>query len=179
MILRLVVLGAMLEGLFILDEYLPLIVRARGGADAAAPVIVLAVWVGLLGGGEVAARRPRLAEPDPRHRRMGGVAVMTGAFLSDAVWTLALVGVGYGALQTVWIATDARLQERTPPATRATVTSVRGFGGATVSMLAFVVIGAMSDGDDPTPGHFVVLAALALAGGLVVRWLPERAEMEG
>ncbi len=88
-----------------------------------------------------------------------------------------LIAVAYGALETVWITTDARMQERTPAATRATVTSVRGFGGATVSLVAFVVIGAMSDGDDPTPGHFVVLAALALAGLLVVRWLPERAEM--
>jgi hypothetical protein len=41
-------------------------------------------------------------------------------------------------------------------------------------MLAFVVIGAMSDGDDPTPGHFVVLGALAIAGLLVIRWLPPR-----
>ena len=89
-----------------------------------------------------------------------------------------LVGLGYAALQATWIATDARLQERTPGATRATVTSVRGFGSASISMIAFVVIGAMADGDDPTPGQFVVLAALAVAGLLVVRWLPRPAEME-
>ena len=85
-----------------------------------------------------------------------------------------LIAVGYGALETTWIAADARLQERTPAATRATVTSVRGFGGAAVSMSAFLIIGAMSDGDDPTPGHFVVLAALAVAGLLVMQWLPPR-----
>lgn len=174
---RLLVLGAMLEGLYILDEYIPLLARARGGDDSAAPVIVFVVWVGLLAGGEIAARRPHLGS-----RTLGfGLIATTGvtaiAFLPDSVWPLALIAVGYGALEVVWIANDARLQERTPSATRATVTSVRGFGSATVSMIAFVVVAVMSDGDDPTPGHFVILAALALAGVLVVRWLPEPAEM--
>jgi hypothetical protein len=45
-------------------------------------------------------------------------------------------------------------------------------------MLAFVVIGAMADGDDPTPGLFVVAAVTAVAAVLVVRWLPERGEMK-
>ena len=39
-----------------------------------------------------------------------------------------------------------------------------------------IVIGALADGDDPTPGYFVVLAALAAAGALVYRWLPNRDE---
>ncbi len=168
----------MLEGLFILDEYIPLIVRARGGEDSAAPVVVLVVWIGLLIGGEIAARRPALSGRALGSALIGGVGVMTIAFASSSVWTLILIGVGYAALQTVWIATDARLQERTPSDTRATVTSVRGVGSAATSMLAFVVIGAMAEGDDPTPGQFVVLASLAVAGLLVVRWLPRPAAME-
>ena len=43
-IARLVIVGAMLEGVFMLDEYLPLLARARGGADSAAPIIVS--WCG-------------------------------------------------------------------------------------------------------------------------------------
>ncbi len=178
LITRLVVLGALLEGLFIVDEYVPLIARARGGDDSAAPVIVLVVWVGLLIGGEIAARRPARPGWALGSALIGGVVVMTGAFISSSVWALMLVGLGYASLQAAWIATDARLQERTPSDTRATVTSVRGVGSATTSMLAFVVIGAMADGDDPTPGNFVVLTALALAGLLVVRWLPQPAEMD-
>lgn len=169
---RLVLVGSLLGGLFILDEYLPLLARARGGADWAAPVIVLVVWLGLLAGGELAARRAGLEGRHLGWILITAVAVTTVAFVTNPVWTLMLVAAGYGALEATWIAADARLQERTPAATRATVTSVRGFGGAAVSMLAFVVIGAMSDGDDPTPGHFVVLAALAVAALLVVRWLP-------
>ena len=178
LVLRLVVVGAMLEGLYILDEYVPLLARARGGADAAAPIIVFVVWIGLLVGGEVAARRIDLSSRALGLTLILGVAITTVAFVMTSVWALMLIAVGYGALETVWIATDARLQARTPSATRATVTSVRGFGGAAISMVAFVIIGVMSDGDDPTPGHFVVLGALALAGCLVIRWLPKRAEME-
>jgi hypothetical protein len=166
--------GALLEGLFLLDEYLPLLTRARGGADASASIIVLVVWIGLLIGGEVAARRPDLSGRALGSSLVVGCAVMAVAFAADSVWALGLVAIGYGALDTTWIATDARLQERADPAARATVTSLRGFGSATVSMIAFAVVGALSRGDDPTPGLLVMVAALAAAGALVARWLPER-----
>lgn len=107
---------------------------------------------------------------------MAAVGVGTVAFATTRVWTLALVAVTYGALEATHIAADAKLQERVPAATRATVASTRGFGSAAISMVAFVVIGALADGDDPTPGYFVVLAALAAAGALVYRWLPNRDE---
>jgi len=171
-IARLVVVGALLEGLFILDEYLPLIARARGAADSAAPVIVFVVWLGLLVGGEFAARRTEVSGRLLGWMLIACVGVTSVAFVSTSVWALMLIAVGYGALEATWIVADARLQERAPAAARATVTSVRGFGAASVSMVAFAVIGVMADGDDPTPGHFVVLGALAVAGALVVAWLP-------
>lgn len=169
---RLVVVGALLEGLFLLDEYIPLLSRARGGSDDAAPLIVLVVWIGLLVGGEVAARRPALPGWLLGSALILAMAVTTAAFIGDRVWVLALVAVGYAALQTVWVTTDARLQERASGATRATVTSVRGFGSACVSMIMFAVIAALADGDDPTPGLFVMIAALVAAGLLIARWLP-------
>lgn len=169
---RLVIVGAMLEGLFLLDEYLPLLSRARGGSDDAAPLIVLVVWIGLLIGGEVAARRPALPGTVLGPALILAMAITTAAFIGDAVWILALVALGYAVLETVWVTTDARLQERASGATRATVTSVRGFGSACVSMLVFAIIAALADGDDPTPGLFVMIAALVVAGVLVARWLP-------
>jgi len=172
-LLRLVVLGALLEGLFLFDEYVPLLSRERGGSDAAAATIVLVVWIGLLVGGEVAARRP-----DLRGRTIGtlvllGSAVTATALLTDAVWTLALIAFGYGVHEIAWIPTDARLQERADPQTRATVTSVRGFGSATVAMLFFAFVGVMSDGDDPTPGLVMALVAIVVTGALLVVWLPD------
>ena len=76
---RLVVVGALVEGLFIVDEYLPLLARAQGGSDAMAPVLVLVVWLGLLAGGEVAARWPGLAGRQLGPGLMAGAVVMAGA----------------------------------------------------------------------------------------------------
>jgi MFS family permease len=173
-IAHLIVLGALLEGLFLFDEYVPLLSRDRGGSDASAAVIVLVVWVGLLIGGEIAARRP-----DLRGRTIGtlvllGTVSTAAALLTDAVWTLALLGFGYLVHEIAWIPTDARLQERADPQTRATVTSVRGFGSATVAMLFFALVGLAADGDDPTPGLVAALLALVVTGVLLVAWLPDR-----
>jgi len=174
LVAKLIVVGAMLEGLFLLDEYVPLVIRDRGGSDSSAPIIVFIIWVGLLTGGEVAARRPDLSGRALGTALIVGSGVMAIAFLAGSVWSLALVAIGYCTLETAWIAADARLQERTPSATRATVTSVRGFGSASVAMVAFAVVGLLSDGDDPTPGLFGMLAAIGVAGVLIIRWLPER-----
>jgi MFS family permease len=171
---RLIVLGAFLEGLFLFDEYVPLLTRARGGSDATAPVIFLVIWLALLVGGEVAARKPDLRGLTVGLAMLAGTAVSAAALVADPVWTLALIAVGYGIHQAAWVPTDARLQERASGATRATVTSVRGFGSATVSMAFFGVIAVLSDGDDPTPGLLAMLGVLAATALLLIAWLPDQ-----
>ena len=101
-----------------------------------------------------------------------GVGVSAAALMSDPVWTLALIAVGYAIHELAWIPTDARLQQRATGSTRATVTSVRGFGSASVSMAFFAGIAVLSDGDDPTPGLLAMLGLLVLVGLLLVVWLP-------
>lgn len=171
---RLIVLGALLEGLFLFDEYVPLLSRDRGGSDSSAALIVLVVWIGLLIGDEIAARRPDLRGRTVGTLVLGGTAVTATALLTEAVWTLALLAVGYLVHEVAWIPTDARLQARADPQTRATVTSVRGFGSASVAALFFAVVGLLSDGDDPTPGLLTALLALVVAGVLLIAWLPDR-----
>ncbi|TDT17749.1 putative MFS family arabinose efflux permease [Ilumatobacter fluminis] len=171
---KLVVLGALLEGLFLFDEYVPLLSRTRGGSDGAAPLIVFVVWVALLVGGEIAARRPDVRGVTVGSALILGTGITATALLTEPVWTLALVAVGYGIQEVAWIPTDARLQERASPRVRATVTSVRGFGSGVVSMTFFAVVAVMSDGDDPTPGLLAALVLLAIAGTLVIAWLPGR-----
>ncbi len=171
-LVRLVGVSAILEGLFLIDEYLPLLARTRGGSDADAPLLVLVVWVGLLIGGEVAARRPSLSDSLLGWSLVAAMAVTALAFVGRAVWFLGLVAVGYAVLELVWVTTDARLQERISDSNRATVTSVRGFGSAIISMAWFAAIGGLSNGDDPTPGLFLAIGLLAIAGLLLARWLP-------
>lgn len=169
---RLIVIGAVLEGLFIFDEYVPLVARLRGAGDAIVPVLVLAIFVGLMAGGELAARRTDLGG-----RALGwatvAAAVLIGVTLTvDWVWPLALIGVSYGALNAALILSDARLQERIGAATRATVTSVRSFGSGMLSGAAYAMIAGLSRGDDPTRGLLIGAAALVGGGVLIVRWLP-------
>lgn len=172
LILRLVGVGALLEGLWVVDEYLPLVSRVQGGSDAAAPILILIVWIGLLVGGEVAARRADVGGRFLGPALLVGTLVMVAALIADRVWALAFVAVGYATLETTRVVADARLQARTNGDVRATVTSVRGFGSAATSMVMFVVIGAMANGDDPRPGLYVLLAALAAVAVLATRWVP-------
>lgn len=169
---HLVVIGALLEGLWLVDEYLPLLARDRGGADASAPVLILVVWVGLLAGGEVAARRPDLG---PRQLGLGvaaGAVVMLAGLASGLVWPLGLVAVGYAAMQATQVVSDARLQARADDDVRATVASVRGFGSAAISLVMLAAVGALAVGDDPSPGLYLMMSLIGATGLLVTRWLP-------
>lgn len=167
---KLVVLGALIEGLFVFDEYVPLLGRDRGAADSLVPFLVLVVWVGRLLGSEIAARRPEIGGRPVSAMLIGGVLAMVVSLGAESIIALALIGVGYLALQVIWIVSGARLQERLSAERRATVTSIRGFGGGLVNTGAFLVIAILADGDDPRPGLFVALFVLLLVavGSLVL-----------
>ncbi len=178
-VLRLVLLGGLLEGLFVVDEYVPLLARERGAGDSLVPVFVLVVFVGLLAGGELAARRPGDRGPTLGAAMVIGASAMLVAVQSSSQWALVLVGVGYATLELVWIASDGRLQERVASKHRATVTSVRGFLSGIVATIAFAVIGAQADGSDPRPGLLLVTAVLIGVGLVAMSWLPgPRAALE-
>jgi hypothetical protein len=130
------------------------------------------VFVGLLLGGEVAARRPTLGGSTVGTALVLGAAAMLVTALSGAISTIALIAVGYATLETTWLISDARFQQRIPVRTRATVTSVRAFGSGIVNGLAFVVVAVLADGDDPGPGLAVMIAVLAAVGLLATRWIP-------
>lgn len=163
---KLVLLGALIEGLFVFDEYVPLLGRDRGAADSIVPFLVLVVWVGRLIGSELVARRPDIGRVPVSVMLAGGVAAMLVSLVAESIVSLALIGVGYLALQVIWLVSGARLQERLSSERRATVTSIRGFGGGVVNTGAFLLIAVMADGNDPRPGLMIALfALLAVAGG--------------
>ncbi len=172
---KLVVLGALVEGLFIFDEYVPLLGRDRGAADSVVPFLVLVVWIGRLIGSELVARRPDIGPVPVSVMLTGGVVAMMLSLLAESVAALALIGVGYLALQVIWIVSGARLQERLSAERRATVTSIRGFGGGVVNTGAFLLIALMADGDDPRPGLMVALFGLLLVAGAAIFLLPSAA----
>lgn len=171
---HLAILGAFVEGLFLFDEYVPVLARDRGASDATVPILVLIVWSSLLVGGEFVARRPEVSGRTVGGGLAAACVVMLGALAASPLWTLALIGVGYAALQANWLVIDARLQERVAPENRATVTSVRGFGGGAISGIGFVVIGLATTGTDARPGLYVALVVLGVVGLVATVWIPDR-----
>jgi MFS family permease len=169
---RLVVVGALLEGLFILDEYQPLLGSARGATEAEIPFLVLVIWVGLMLGGELAARRPHLSGPVVGGLLCAAALLTMMALWSGSVHALYLLGVGYAAQNTAWIISDARFQQQAPRQVRATVTSVRAFLGVLLNMGAFALVAGLSVGEDPVRGVLILVGVLLVTGGLLMAWLP-------
>lgn len=171
-VFRLTIVGGVVAGLFVIDEYVPLMARLRGAPDASVPIIVLGVWIGLILGGEAAARHPGIRGANLASAMVAGCAVMAFALAFDSPWALLAIGVGYATIELTWVVCDARFQAIAPVATRATVTSVRSLGEGVVGGLAFLFIAVRSEGDDPTAPLHLVVGVLALVALLVWKWVP-------
>lgn len=169
---RLVVLGALAEGVAFIDEYLPLAARERGADDIAVPLITVVAWAGFILGAEVAARRPHLSARVAAWLALLGAAGAGVALLSGAAFGISLFALLYAGMQTTSVLAEARLQEHAPPATRATVTSVRGVLMEVMTLVGFAAVGAVTAGAGLTVGISVVLLPALAAAVLAGRWLP-------
>lgn len=169
---RMVLLGALLEGLFIFDEYVPLVGRERGASDGLVPLFVVAVWGGLFIGGEIAARQPRSSP------LALGVLLCLGALAAGAAFTwpwapaVALVGLTYLTMNVAWITAEARMQDVLEARVRATVSSVRAVLGGLLSAAVFVVVGATAGDGSPAPALAGFSSLLLVIAILLARWLP-------
>lgn len=166
---RWVLLCAVLEGIFVVDEYVPLLARQRGVDDGLVPLFVMCVWGGLLIGGELAARRPQLSAVALAALMALALATMGAGLSVEHSWALVLLGVAYGAMNTTWILSEARLQAAAPSTARATTRSVVSLFSALLSMVLFVVVQQLNIDDDPTPGLLFVVVGLAMVGLGVLR----------
>ncbi len=153
---RLLLLGGVFEGLYVLDEYLPLLGEVRGAPAETIPLLVLTIWIGVVAGGELAARVGQVSRGAVAGLLvLASASMFVGLGLGHWAW-LGAIGVGYAWLQVAWVTVDARLQEHLHRGTRATVTSVRAWGSGLTSVMAFAGVGALARGDDPTPGGLAV-----------------------
>ncbi|MEV2276840.1 MFS transporter [Nocardiopsis sp. NPDC049922] len=112
----------------VLDEYVPLLAVEAGTPEDLVPLVVLVAWIGATVGGLAAGWAERLPErARPVLLAVAGVALAAGAVLGGPVgWVL--VGVGFGACQTMEVLADARLQAAITGPSRATVTSLAQLG---------------------------------------------------
>lgn len=169
----LVVTGALAESLTIVDEYLSLVIDGTGAAEIVIPIIVGIGWIGYASGAEVAARWPQTTG-----RRLavllavGSALGLVGLSGVLGVWGLLLLPVLFCGLSATYILADARLQERVEGDTRATVTSVRGFGTGLAAFVVFLAMAALDPGGGPRVG-LIVLVAAAFGLAWRVRRLPD------
>jgi MFS family permease len=171
--LRLIALGAVLEGLYLFDDYVPILADERGADDAVIPIFFAVIFVGLVVGNEFVARRPRVSGRAVGVSMCAGALALGGAALSTSMWPLLLVGVGYAAQEVTWAISDARFQERLPQSTRATVTSVRSFLGGVVGIAAFGTVTLLSTSEISVWALAGVAGVLFVAGLAATRWIPE------
>ncbi|MEU0211116.1 MFS transporter [Streptomyces canus] len=122
-----------------LDEYVSLLIRDLGVADATVPCLVLLVWA-------IVTVGSLFAGPAERLGTRGLAALIAAAALALAVGAgvrtpagIVLVGLAFAGFQLAEVLADVRLQHRIDDARRATLTSVASLGTELVTVAVFGV----------------------------------------
>ena len=122
-----------------LDEYVSLLIRDLGVADATVPYLVLLVWA-------IVTVGSLFAGPAERLGTRGLAALIAAAALALAVGAgvrtpagIVLVGLAFAGFQLAEVLADVRLQHRIDDARRATLTSVASLGTELVTVAVFGV----------------------------------------
>ncbi|MET8864085.1 MFS transporter [Nonomuraea sp. NPDC004580] len=127
-----------------LEEYIPYLALETGVPEAAVPLLVLLVTLGITAGGLLAGPAERL--PSRAYGLLLGLAALALAAgaLSRHVAGFVLIALAFGAFQLAGVLADVRLQQRITGPARATVTSVAGLGTSVVTLGVYGVYGALS-----------------------------------
>jgi hypothetical protein len=154
---RCLIIVAAVSGVDALEEYVPLLARATGAGAGTVPLLVLMVSAGMAAGGWLGGRGTRWAAPA---LAAGSVCLAAGAVIGRPAG-LVPVAVAFGVFQWAIVAADLRLQERISDRSRATLTSMAGFGTEVVAVLTFAgyALGSSWMG----PGPLFALAAVPYA----------------
>jgi predicted MFS family arabinose efflux permease len=147
-----------------LDEYVPLLARSTGAPASVAPLLVLLVTAGMTAGGWLAGRGTRWTA--------GLLALAAGCLAAGAasgrVVGIVLVALAFAVFEWAMSNADARLQEQIGDESRATVTSVAGFGSEVVAVLTYSAYALGSAWASPGP-LFAFAAVPLLLVALVAR----------
>lgn len=158
---------AVLAGFDAVEEYFTLMAKDWGIAVSAVPIAVLVVPLagaaGAMAGGRISGSARRDAVVLVAAATLLGAAGVIGR-------PIGILGVAmcYGGYRAVLVGAEARLQDRLSASTRATVTSVAGFGA---ELTCFAVYGAWALGGVLGAAALLagIAAVLAMLGGLASR----------
>ncbi|MFI1869922.1 hypothetical protein [Streptomyces jumonjinensis] len=152
------------------DELDRLGAAGTGAAAGEVPLLVLAVWAGVTAGGLLAARATGVAPPVAGAVLAAAGLVLSVGALSGAPAGFALIAVAFLVSQLADIVADTRLQAAIAGPSRATVTSLAGFGASVLTLLVYAVYGAASG----LLGHGALFALPYPVVGLAVAWSGRR-----
>jgi MFS family permease len=147
--------AAVLAAYDAVEEYFPLLVADWGIPAATVPLATIVIVIGGTAGAALGGSAGRLPAWALAAVLAAAMALLGGAGIGGSPVGLVALAAFYGGYRAVLVVLDARLQERIPSATRATVTSVAAVGTevATVGVYAAWAVGG---------------APLLAAGGLLV-----------
>lgn len=152
-----------------LEEYTPLLAAGTGVGDAAVPLLVLVVCLGVSAGGALGGRAARLTNAGVAVLLAGGAVALAAGALTKEPAGFALVAAAFAAFQAATIAADARLQHAIAGDARATVTSLASLATEAVVLAVFAAYAAGS----AVASHATLFAVLAapylVVAGLLAR----------
>lgn len=128
------------------EEYFPLVLASWGVPVALVPLADLPIVLGGMVGAALAGRVAGLRTGWLAALLAASMLLFAGAGLVGQPVAIVGVALFYGGYRAVLAVTDARLQDRIDPASRATVTSVAGMGSdvATIGLYALWALGGIT-----------------------------------
>jgi hypothetical protein len=141
------------------EEYFPLLVADWGIPPAAVPLATVVIVIGGTAGAALGGSAGRLPAWALAAVLAAAMVLLGGAGIGGAPVGLVALAAFYGGYRAVLVVLDARLQERIPSATRATVTSVAAVG---TEIATFGVYAAWAVGGAPLLAAGGLLIAVAL-----------------
>ncbi|MEU5401502.1 MFS transporter [Streptomyces sp. NPDC005963] len=127
-----------------LEEYVPLLAAEVGAATRDIPWFVLVVWIGVTLGGLLSERAERLP-----NRALGGLLALAAVLLAvgaltGSLWGFIALAIAFLVFQLADVVADARLQGAITGPSRATVTSLAGWGTSLTTLVVYGVYGTAS-----------------------------------
>ncbi|GAA0371284.1 MFS transporter [Actinoallomurus spadix] len=152
-----------------LDEYVPLLARSTGAPASATPFFVLLVTAGMTAGGWLAGRGTRWTVPI----LMVAAGCLALGAASGRAAGMVLVALAFCAFEWATSNADARLQDQIGDESRATVTSVAGFGTDVVGVVIYAAYALGSTWAGPGPLFAVAAVPLLLVAAMPAGERPE------
>ncbi|MFF9896537.1 MFS transporter [Streptomyces longispororuber] len=167
-----VLLAAVLQGIWAVEEYMPLLFRAHGSATYEVPLLIVVLSVGKAVGGWLV---DPLRDVRPTHLAAllaAASVLLCGGALTDHAVGVVPVAVCFAVLQCATLLAQVRLQPLVPDRVRATVPSLSRLGGQATAIVLYTSWAMGARWLPPAPLVALFGSVLLLIAAMTPRLLP-------